>query len=209
MSITIPTIQVTGKTAQLISEWIDANKMEEAAAEKRKHAESQIIGKAQIARIDKCRQDGIIYSQIILDGGKAGTITMVQNQRYQMIKVDIAQDQLISIFGKDQFEEYFQVKTTISIDLDKLTDTQADRIARALGDDAIEVFGIESVIMPTEKYSRDRILDKRIAKKAAQAEEEGLVIPFTPCIRRPELGILTGGPIKDISILCRRVRGRS
>ena len=119
---------------------------------------------------------------MILDGGSSGRIK-VKHHRYcrRMGRQDA--DRLRAIFGEVQFEQYFRVRTSLTIDVEKLTDVQADRIMEALGESAVDVLTAESVVVPTDLYLRDRVLNRGIQKQVQEAEAQGLAFPGAATFR--------------------------
>lgn len=69
------------------------------------------------------------------------------------------------------------------MELDRLTDEQVYRLVNALGDDALDVLMVDSRIMHSEVYWRDRILRSDIKAKVAEVEGEGLAMPYTPALK--------------------------
>lgn len=169
-----------------VAAWLQALAAEKDAAEKRREVETRLATNVEPLWRERCRHDGQVHPHVTLNGSDVGRITMVRHKGFCRMGYEDG-DRLLSIFGTKDFEQYFDNKTTISIDVEKLTDRQAELMASALAENAADVLTVEMVVVPRASYWQDRVLKTDIQKKAIKAEAEGLALPFTPCFRPPQV----------------------
>ena len=188
----VPTVKVGGEAANLIDAWLYAKESEQAAIDRRKQIEADLASEGKQIWVSRCRKDGCIHPAIRLRSKAGRTVRLVQPSRYQRMSAWDCENQLESIFGREGFEQYFDVHSEIHIDLDKLTDCQNEHIVTALCREAVEMLTVQALVVPNEQYHRDRVLRASVAWKAESAEAEGLAIPFSPGLK-PETSMLEGG----------------
>lgn len=174
---TMPTIDAPEDLRPAIADWIEADRAEKTAQTNKEAAESKLIDDVTDLRVQKCRADGKIYPSIRLNGGNSGVIKAVQRNRYKKMTADKHQDALLSVFGDEDFDRYFNIRSSITLDADKLTDQMAEKIRSALGEKAGEIMTVEQRIEPNEEYQSASIFDEKVAEKAEQAQTDGLCVP--------------------------------
>ena len=179
----VPVISAPQSMRPQIAAWTENKRVEATATSNRKAAESAIRDDAQGIREKSCVIDGEYHTSIRLDAGDDGAVTMTQTGRFKKMTVNEHQDRLLGIFGDKGFDKYFGEQSSISIDTEKLTDEQANKIMAALGDDVGDLLVVETVIVPNERFTRDRVMVPAIKKKALEAETQGLAVPYAASFR--------------------------
>jgi hypothetical protein len=128
----------------------------------------------------RCREDGNVHTSVRFLGKHNGTplrLTFTQPRSTTKMDEKEVDDDLHSIF-QDDFDRFFEAKTTIEIDTDKLNHDQILKVVAALRE-VIDPEIFNSVVnAPGRIHAKDvfytkRILDDRVRKLAHRAETDG------------------------------------
>jgi hypothetical protein len=194
----VPTVDAPESLRPAIAEWIEAARALKAAEAKKKGAEGKMCEDATKLRVRKCRQDHQYYASIRLDGKASGAITMVQTGKW--LKMDPAehQDALLAAFGDEGFAKYFNVQTSMEVDVDAilaLKDGSAILAAAckilfekllAAGctpEQIRKMVKQPKVISPNEQYLHDAVFNEKVAEKAEQCACDGHAVLYKPSFR--------------------------
>ncbi len=180
--VDIPVIDLPTEIRPDVTEWHLALAAEKAATEKRREVEARLAANVEPLWRERCCQDGRVHQHVTLNGADAGTISMVHHSRFKRTSDD-DEERLRGIFGEKDYEMYFDRKCLLSIDAEKLTEEQADRMKRALGNDVVDLLRLDMRVVPRNSYWRDRVLRRDIQDKVMKAEAEGLALFFAPSFR--------------------------
>jgi hypothetical protein len=154
-------------------------KMVQAEAEKIE-AEAQMIPEADVLRRRICKDHSKLHPSINLKFGD-DTLTFTQKSQFKKITQE-SSDKIRSKVGEANFAKWFKMVTTYTIDENKMTDDIANRLLAALGDD-VGILTMETLVVPTESFVSDAMLDEKVYTQAEELREAGLVEPYKPSFK--------------------------
>lgn len=173
----------------VVNQWIEGKDQETRGESFRKNAEAKLTPFANELLLTHSLRAHAFLNSLRLSGDNNSVMFVRKNQfckigETKLRTVQSAEDTLLNIFGDTDYNRYFVKQNQLSIDVGKLTDTQAKAIVKALGAAATDLLTVETVIKPVEQFAIDCVFNATLREKQKSAEREGLCVPVAPSYRK-------------------------
>ena len=170
-----PTVEVPESVGQAMKLFKKSRGKITAAEAEKAEAEAQMIPEADVLRRRVCKDHGKVHPSIHLKYGDE-TLTFTQKSQFKKITSEMF-DKIRTKVGEANADKWFKPVTTYTIDESKMTDALATRLLEALGAD-VSILAMETLIVPTESFVSDAMLDEKVYEQAEELREDGLVEPY-------------------------------
>lgn len=170
-----PVISIPKPIEQLVEKYIEALKDKKNAAARVDDFFSQMAPHLEKSHYDYCLASKSYSASIKL----SDKLIYKFGGKYKKITAD-KKATLTQMFA-DSFPAFFTSVNEVSVkaeslDQEMIADLKA--ICEKRGKKFTDLFTVESVLKPTEAYTRQRFTDKEVKALAIQAAEEELVVPY-------------------------------
>lgn len=184
-----PVVPLPATLHPFVTQWFEGKEEEQRGETRRKEAEGQLTPTADEMLVVESQRAGKFLNSIRLGAGDQTLMFQRKNQWLKMGEterrsLDQTEEELLSIFGDEDYNRYFERKTVLKIDPEKLSDEQAEAISKALGAQAADILEAEAVIKPKEALMVDCTFNSKLREKQQTAQRNGLCVPYSPSYKR-------------------------
>lgn len=185
-----PSVTASEAVGKAIVAFKAAKRKEKEAAAELANAEAELLPESARLRLEQCHSDSTVHASVRLEAdtptGKE-SLLFTQKDQYKKMTGE-AQDTIRLVVGEENFDKWFDVKTTYSFDeeaLEKLpnADEVVEALLTALGPNADKILTATTLVVPNERYTRDTIFDAKAQKIADRLQADGLAIPYKGSFR--------------------------
>ena len=185
-----PSVTVSEAVGEAIVAFQAAKKKEKEAKAEIALAEIDLTPESARLRLEQCESDNKVHASVRLVSGDKNLL-FTQKGQFKKMEGD-AEDPIRAIVGEDSFKQYFDVKTTYSLDeeaLERLSATDPgvekalSEFVDALGANAERILTATTLVVPNERFVRDSIFEHDTKKLAERLESEGFAVPYKPSYR--------------------------
>lgn len=172
-------LNVTPALQEILHARRDAVEAERTARARLAALDRQLLDSVEPLWREQCREAGVVRRTVIIDDGHGGKAEITFPRLCKFISMD-EEGQLRAIFGDEDFDRYFEVRSTFSLDYSQFSAEHWSGLVQLLGDAAESALVFDTKIMVRDTYLQDRVLNERIESLAAKAESQELVVLVRP-----------------------------